>query len=238
MFQDFQYRVALLSANTSYSAFASVEILRSAILDLFPKKIALVSSFGAEAAVLLHMVASIDNAVPVIFIDTGKLFGETKRYRDQLVERLNLADVRVARASSTEILAADPNGSLWRDDPDACCALRKVNPLRDALAPFSAWINGRKRHHGDTRSTIRLVEREDLRIKLNPLAHWTRTDVEAYFSTYELPHHPLVADGFASIGCTPCTARVKPGEDIRAGRWRGVDKTECGIHQMAGTRPE
>jgi phosphoadenosine phosphosulfate reductase len=202
----------------------------AAALRAFPGRIALVSSFGAEAAVLLHMAAAIDPALPVIFLDTGKLFGETRRYRDTLIRRLGLHDVRTVEPDAKRLAAEDPQGMLWHSAPDRCCALRKVEPLTRALAPFDAWINGRKRSHGALRAHLPLVERAEGRIKLNPLADWSAEDVAAYFATHDLPHHPLEEDGFTSIGCMPCTDRAKPGEAPRAGRWRGQNKTECGIH--------
>ncbi len=205
----------------------------------FTSRIALVSSFGAEAAVLLHMAARIDPALPVIFLDTGKLFGETRRYRDVLVDRLGLRDVRTIEPDTVRIAADDPDGMLWRSAPDRCCALRKVEPLVRGLAGFDAWINGRKRSHGGLRAALPLVERAEGRVKLNPLADWSAADVAAYFAAHGLPRHPLEADGYRSIGCLPCTGRAAPGEDVRAGRWRGQDKTECGIHLTAGpTRGE
>lgn len=196
----------------------------------FSGRIALVSSFGAEAAVLLHMVASVDAALPVIFLDTGKLFGETLCYRDSLVRRLGLRDVRTIEPDAARIAAADPDGTLWRSNPDRCCALRKVEPLAHALAGIDAWINGRKRSHGGLRAALPLLERVANRVKITPLAGWTAVDVAAYFAAHDLPHHPLEADGYRSIGCLPCTDRAVSGEDPRAGRWRDRDKTECGIH--------
>jgi phosphoadenosine phosphosulfate reductase len=213
-------------------------IVASAIRDIFPGRIALVSSFGAEAAVLLHMVARVDTATPVLFVDTGKLFGETLRYRDRLAAELGLRDLRILRADAAAVAKADPDGTLWRDDPDRCCAVRKVTPLEGPLAAFDAWINGRKRHHGGVRAELPIAERDGDRVKLNPLAAWTASDVDDYFQAWNLPRHPLVEDGFASIGCIPCTARIEPGEDARAGRWRGLDKTECGIHHAPAARPE
>lgn len=212
---------------------AAERLLGEAVLHRFPGRIALVSSFGAEAAVLLHLVAAIDSATPVIFLDTGKLFGETLAYRDLLVRRLRLRDVRSLAPDPARIAALDPDGTLWARDPDACCALRKVEPLARALRPFDAWINGRKRHHGGGRSALPAVETVDGRIKLNPLADWGAAEIDAYFEAHALPRHPLVDDGYASIGCMPCTTPVGAGEDARDGRWRGRAKTECGIH-LAG----
>lgn len=224
------------AAGTAYARLQkrpAAELLRTAIRELFPGRIALVSSFGAEAAVLLHLVAGIDPATPVIFLDTGKLFGETLAYRDVLVRRLGLRDVRGVEPDAEALRVLDPDGTLWLRDPDACCALRKVAPLARALRPFDAWINGRKRHHGGGRSALPAVETVDGRTKLNPLADWGAAEIDAYFEAHALPRHPLVEDGYASIGCMPCTTPVGPGEDARNGRWRGRGKTECGIH-LAG----
>lgn len=219
---------ALLEAHGDLGAR---ELLEVAIREVFPERIALVSSFGAEAAVLLHLVASVDARLPVIFMDTRKLFGETLRYRDQLVERLGLRDVRTVRPDAAKIAALDPDGMLWRRAPDSCCALRKTEPLERALEGFDAWITGRKRFHGETRDQLDAIELVEGRFKVNPLAGWAKADLDAYFEAHDLPRHPLEADGFLSIGCMPCTDRVAPGENLRDGRWRGREKTECGIHQ-------
>jgi phosphoadenosine phosphosulfate reductase len=213
-----------------YAGLEGEALLRPLIEDEFPGKIALLSSFGAEAALLLGMVAAIDPGLPVIFLDTGKLFGETLRHRDHLVRRLGLTNLRVVRPAAAEAAAVDPDGTLWHDAPDACCALRKVAPMRRALAGFDAWISGRKRYQGGLRRTLETFEVADGRIKINPLAGWSRARIEAALSERGLPAHPLEADGFLSIGCMPCTARVAPGGDVRSGRWAGLAKTECGIH--------
>jgi phosphoadenosine phosphosulfate reductase len=209
---------------------ATREFLRTAITETYPRRIALVSSFGTEAAVLLHLVASIDRATPVLFVDTLKLFPETLRYRDLLVARLGLRDVRTIRPDAALVTREDPAGDLWRRDPDRCCTLRKVEPLAQALAGFDAWINGRKRFQGGTRATLAAIEQADGRAKLNPMADWSVEDIDGYFAIHHLPRHVLEADGFTSVGCLPCSAPTLPGEDRRAGRWRGQDKTECGIH--------
>ncbi len=221
-------RLAGLAANAG-----AREILAEAIRSEFRGRIALVSSFGVESAVLLHMVAAIDPATPVMFLDTGKLFGETLRYRDRLVGMLGLSDVRAVSPDPLRLQAEDPNGMLWQSNPDRCCFVRKVEPLARALAGFDAWINGRKRHHGGARAALPVVEEAEGRIKLNPLADWSAADIAAYFVAHDLPHHPLEEDGYLSIGCMPCSDRATPGEGIRDGRWRGRDKTECGIHLSA-----
>jgi phosphoadenosine phosphosulfate reductase len=205
-------------------------LLARLVLDEFPGRIALVSSFGIESAVLLHMIAEIEPATPVLFIDTGQLFEETLAYRDLLVARLGLRDVRRVGPGDAAVTARDPDGFLWQTDPDACCRLRKVEPLDTALQGFDAWINGRKRVHGAARSSLPVIEAADGRIKINPLAEWDRGMVEAYMATHRLPPHPMQAQGYESIGCMPCSDRSRPGEAPREGRWRGTGKTECGIH--------
>ncbi|RMF17873.1 MAG: phosphoadenylyl-sulfate reductase [Alphaproteobacteria bacterium] len=207
-------------------------ILEEAIDEVFAGRIALVSSFGAESAVLLHMVSRIAPDLPVLFVDTGKLFGETLRYRDRLVRLLGLTDLRIVGPEPEEVDRHDPSGVLWRDDPDRCCFVRKVVPLERALSPWRAWISGRKRYQGGERTRLAKVEAVDGRVKFNPLADWSRADIARYFARHELLRHPLEADGFRSIGCMPCTDRVAPDEREapRAGRWRGQAKTECGIH--------
>ncbi len=212
------------------AALEGEALLRQAIRHEFPGRIALVSSFGIEAAVLLHMVAQIDPSTPVVFLETGKLFGETLRYRDQLIRKLGLTDVRSITPDPARVQAEDPEGALWRSNPDRCCLIRKVEPLAKALDGFDAWINGRKRSHGGLRATLPSVEAADGKIKLNPLADFGPEEIVAYFTAYDLPHHPLEEDGFRSVGCMPCSDRAAAGEDARAGRWRDKAKTECGIH--------
>lgn len=196
-------------------------------------RVAVVSSFGTESAVLLHMVAGIDPNVPVIFLNTGKLFGETLSYREALAERLGLTDVRDLRPDPADLAAEDPQGLLCLSDTQRCCFLRKVLPLQRALAGFDTWISGRKSFQSETRRDLPAIERDGLHTKINPLANWSKGTLDAYFERHALPRHPLEADGFPSVGCMPCTDRVAPGEDVRAGRWRGMAKTECGIHGRA-----
>jgi phosphoadenosine phosphosulfate reductase len=211
---------------------ASAEIVLAwAVDEEFRGKIALVSSFGTESAILLHMVSEIDRSLPVIFLDTGKLFPETLAYRDKLIAYLGLTDVRSIRPSGAQLAAWDPDGRLWEKDADLCCAIRKTNPLDAALTGFEAWVTGRKRSQGGARSQLKLVETgPDGRITVNPLASWDDAMIEAYFQRHELPRHPLQPQGYSSIGCATCTALPRDGEDKRSGRWAGSDKTECGIH--------
>ena len=202
----------------------------------YPGEIALVSSFGADAAVLLHMVSRIEPATPVLFLETGMLFPETLAYQQDLAERFGLTDVRLIRPDAQDVEMLDPGGDLHGENPDGCCYIRKTLPLRRALAPFAASITGRKRHQAATRAALPLFEAEGgPRLKVNPLARWSAAEVRAHFEAHDLPRHPLVAKGYPSIGCAPCTTAVAEGEDPRAGRWRGQDKVECGIH-FDGTR--
>jgi phosphoadenosine phosphosulfate reductase len=205
-------------------------ILDAAIHSLFPGRIALTSSFGADSVVLLHMVAQIAPATPVLFLDTGKLFAETIAYRNLLVERLGLRDVRSVAPDAARIADEDPSGYLWTVEPDRCCAVRKVEPLARALQEFDAWITGRKRFQGATRTQLPVFERDQDKVKINPLAGWAPDAISNYMEKHNLPRHPLVASGYTSIGCAVCTSPVKAGEAPRAGRWRNRGKTECGIH--------
>ena len=212
-------------------------LLEAMITRVFPGRIALVSSFGAEAAVLLDMVARIDRSVPVLFLDTGKHFDATLTYRDILARRFGFTDLRSLRPDSADLRHADPDGTLHRHDPDACCHIRKVVPLERALAGFDAWITGRKRFQGADRSRLGPIEAVDDKVKVNPLAGWTAGQVEDAFRHRNLPRHPLFEDGYRSIGCAPCTRRVPAGEDARGGRWAGLGKTECGIHRARTATP-
>ena len=215
-----------------YADASTAELVAGVLIDL-DGRVAAVSSFGAESAVLLHLIATIDKAVPVVFVNTQKMFGETLAYRDELAERLGLTDLRVHRPDPFTLAARDATSLRWSFDPDGCCAIRKVEPLRRALAPFDAWISGRKGFQGATRTALPRFELDEGRLKINPLADWDKGRLDAYFAQHDLPRHPLERQGFASIGCMPCTSTVSPGEDPRAGRWRGWDKTECGIHGEA-----
>jgi phosphoadenosine phosphosulfate reductase len=212
-------------------------LIEKALADPRLGPVALVSSFGTEAGVLLALVAEAAPATPVIFLDTLRHFGETLRYRDRLVAQLGLVDVRSVRPDPTEIAKRDPDLLLFQHDPDACCALRKVEPLERALTGFGGWITGRKRFQALTRAALPAVEWAEGRFKINPLANWSPDRIAAEFEARGLPHHPLEADGFLSIGCMPCTERVAHGADPRSGRWSGQAKTECGIHRPADPLP-
>ena len=211
-------------------ALETPSLLRFVIDDLFAERIALVSSFGADSAALLHMVAQIDRNLPVLFIDTLHMFAETLAYRDELIGLCGLTNVITIGPDADQIARQDPEKFLWAQDPDRCCAIRKAEPLARALRPYDAWITGRKRFQSATREALPLFERDGERIKVNPLARWTAADIDSYFARHDLPRHPLFGKGYLSIGCLPCTSPVRAGEAARAGRWRGKGKSECGIH--------
>ncbi|WP_338466426.1 phosphoadenylyl-sulfate reductase [Novosphingobium sp. ZN18A2] len=221
--------------NARFEGAGTAELLRGVLSEGLAGTVGVVSSFGAESAVLLHLVAAADPATPVLFLDTQKHFPETLAYRDELVARLGLAGLRVIAPDAARIAARDDTGLRWSWDPDGCCEIRKVQPLARALADFDASITGRKGFQSKTREGLPRfeIDRSDAqgRLKINPLADWSKADLDAYIAAHDLPPHPLVEQGYLSIGCSPCTSKVAPGEDPRSGRWKGWDKTECGIHQ-------
>ena len=219
---------------SAHDGLSAQDFLRAMLTKEFPGKVAAVSSFGSESVVLLHMISEIDPSTPVLFLNTGKLFGETLRYRDRLQEVLGLTDLRAVFPHPDDLKESDPASNLWRKNPDGCCHIRKVLPLRRALESFDAEISGRKRFQTKARGEMQKVEINEGRIKLNPLAEWGLEDLTQYIKDHELPRHPLVKDGYLSIGCMPCTQRVQNPGDYRSGRWSGLDKDECGIHGIDG----
>ena len=221
--------------NSTYAGISAAELLAELITEIYGNKIALVSSFGAESAVLLHMVSQIDKDTPVIFLDTGKLFAETLKYQKKISAHLGLTNIEVHRPDPIHEADFDPDLDLSKTNNTVCCFFRKVVPLRKALRGHSAWITGRKSHQAITRAQLPRFERDGQHIKVNPLANWSPEDVAAYMAKHDLPAHPLVARGYPSIGCADCTTKVVPGEDARAGRWRNDEgKDECGIHFVGG----
>jgi phosphoadenosine phosphosulfate reductase len=207
------------------------EIIDEAIHATRPGKLAVVSSFGTESAALLALIADVDKSIPVLFLNTGWLFQETLRYRDELTAFLGLTDVRSVTPSAEALTMNDPDKDLWFSDPNACCGIRKVQPLERALADFDGSMNGRKRYQSHERSSIDAIEQDGERLKFNPFAFIGKDDIQAIFAARNLPQHPLSSQGFKSLGCMACTTRTAPGEDTRAGRWRGQEKRECGIHR-------
>ncbi len=208
------------------------EVFEAALKIVGRERLAVVSSFGTESAALLKVMADADAAIPVIFLDTGWLFEETLAYRDTLIETLGLRDVRSIKPDEESLDREDRDRELWFSDPDACCRIRKVEPLKRALVSFDAWINGRKRFQGGLRAAIPVVEEDGTRLKFNPFANVSREQIAAIYTQAKLPPHPLLTSGFLSVGCMPCTSRSSPDEDARAGRWRGRAKSECGIHTL------
>ena len=209
------------------------ELLEIAVRTVLRGRIAVVSSFGAESALLLCLVAEIDRSIPVVFLETGKHFAETLAYRDAITTHLGLTDVRDVTPGAQAIRNQDPTGELWYYDQDACCRLRKVGPLERALAPFDGWVSGRKRFQTAGRAAMPLVEQVGDQVKLNPLADWDAARIAGEMQRRALPPHPLVERGYPSIGCSVCTRSVGSGEDSRAGRWAGSMKVECGIHDVS-----
>ncbi len=225
----------VIELNERYRHHGATAVLERALTDPQVGRTALVSSFGAESVVLLHMISVMDRTTPVLFIDTEMLFAETIAYQEEVAEKLGLINIITVKANPQTLAFEDPDNTLHQFNADACCAIRKTEPLERALSGYDAWITGRKRYQGSSRANVDFFEPEgNLRIKVNPLAHWGRDDLQEYMVNNRLPRHPLVAKGYPSIGCAPCTSPVKPGEDERAGRWRGTAKVECGIHFING----
>lgn len=220
--------------NRMFRGASTQDLLEGVIRDGLAGDLAIVSSFGAESAVLLHLIASVDPSVPVLFLDTGKHFAETLAYRDTLAARFGL-NLVILTPAAADLAAKDENGLRWSYDPDGCCDIRKVRPLEHALANYDASFTGRKAFQSSTRANLPRFEVDTSdaqgRLKINPLIDWSADDINAYFAAHDLPRHPLIAQGYPSIGCSPCTTQVAPGEDPRSGRWKGWDKTECGIHK-------
>ena len=213
----------------SYAGLEGEQLLGPILRD-FAGKAAVVSSFGAESAVLLHMVSQVDKATPVIFLDTGKHFWETLSYRAMLIDRLGLTGVRTITPDAADLAAQDAEGTLHKSNADACCHIRKTIPLAKALEGLEVTISGRKRYHGAARATLDFLSITDGRLKVEPLAGFSALDIAAYMKAHDLPAHPLTEIGYFSIGCEPCTQPGGDAADPRAGRWAGSAKTECGIH--------
>lgn len=223
--------------NARFEGVQAEDMLRALFNEGNLGEVAVVSSFGTESAVLLHLVSSVDPTIPVTFVDTLKMFPETLEYRETLIETLGLKNSRIVRPDMKVLAEKDGNELRWSFDPDGCCDIRKVEPLARAKANLNSWISGRKAFQSSTRQNLPRFEVEDGRLKINPLGDWIKEDLDAWFEEHDLPRHPLEAQGYLSVGCAPCTSKVLPGEDPRAGRWRGWDKTECGIHEEVTPLP-
>ncbi len=221
--------------NRMFRGSSTLEMLEGVLKGSLAGDVATVSSFGAESAVLLHLIAQVDPSVPVLFLDTGKHFEETIAYRDEVAAKIGLTNLIVLTPDEAELAKKDETGLRWSYDPDGCCEIRKVIPLAKALANYDASFTGRKAFQSSTRANLPRFEVDTSdaqgRLKINPLIDWSADDIKAYFEEHDLPRHPLVAEGYPSIGCAPCTHKVAEGEDARSGRWKGWDKTECGIHK-------
>ncbi len=219
--------------SAAWSDLSALQVLEAAFEHFGGDNLALVSSFGAESAVLLSLAARINPDQKIIFLETGFHFDETTRYARQLIERLGLTGVAPMSVDPITRKRLDPNQRLHQNDPDRCCHIRKVEVLDRALQGLSGWISGQKRYQNETRAGVELVEFDAERdcFKVNPLAHWTGRRIEAYFQRHNLPRHPLIASGYGSVGCWPCTTPLRAGETSREGRWRGQGKTECGLHR-------
>lgn len=223
-------REEALALEARYGHLEPEQLIALSVEQFFPDQIAAVSSFGNGSAVLLHMIANIDRTLPIIFLDTGKHFDETLAYRDELIERLGLTDVTIIKPRYEVLARDDPDGRLHKSDADRCCGIRKVEPMARAIAPWRAWFTGRKRYQASSRSGLNVFEAVGPRVRINPMAAWQSAEMVAYAECHGLPVHPLVAYGYYSVGCLPCTEPAKPGDGERSGRWAGQAKTECGIH--------
>jgi len=221
--------IDLNSVLEKFSSLDGLEIIEAAYNE-FGDKFAVVSSFGTESSVLLHLTASIDKHLPILFVDTGKLFKETYIYKELLTEKLGLTNVKTVSPDFSEISLNDPDESLWKEQPDDCCFIRKVKPLGESLTAFVCWATGRKSFHGSSRSDLKNCEIDGQWLKINPLATWSYDEVQNYFENYNLPYHPLSLNGYSSVGCVSCTSENFNKNMPRAGRWPGKNKTECGIH--------
>lgn len=222
--------LGILSLNGMFDEQDSLAVIGQAV-ELLGDELSVVSSFGADSAVLLHLISQVKPDLPVVFLETGKHFAETLDYVEKLKQTFGLTNVKAIVPDPADVTRFDPVGDLWETDPDSCCHIRKTEPLNAEMAGYGGWITGRKRFQTSDRGVLPHFElTSDDRIKVNPLAYWTNEDVEAYKAANDLPEHPLYARGFKSIGCAPCTSVVAEGEDPRSGRWRGLNKTECGIH--------
>ncbi len=227
-----------IKLNRMFRGASTQEMLQSVIKDGLAGQVTTVSSFGAESVVLLHLIAQVDPDLPVLFLETGKHFPETLTYRDEVIAKLGLTNVIELHPDSADLASKDETGLRWSYDPDGCCEIRKVKPLAKALADYDASFTGRKSFQSATRANLPRFEIDTTdaqgRLKINPLIDWSAEQIEAYFEEHDLPRHPLIDQGYPSIGCSPCTHKVAPGEDPRSGRWKGWDKTECGIHSVDG----
>jgi phosphoadenosine phosphosulfate reductase len=213
-----------------FSKLGTVDLLKVMIKKIFKRKIVVTSSFGAESVVILDLVSKIDKNIPIIFLDTGKLFPETLDYLIKVKKFLSLKNIKIQKPSLKDLRINDSKGILYKTDPELCCKIRKVIPLEKAINPYEAWINGRKRFHGLDRKNIKKIEKLNNIIKINPLTDWSFEEINNYIKKNKLPEHPLIKKGYKSIGCLPCTNKIADDKPTRSGRWKDLKKNECGIH--------
>ena len=210
---------------------ASPEAILAWTWERFQPKVILTCSFQHDGVVLAHMLRDVAPEVPVVFINTGFHFPETLAYRDEIKRRFDIALVELDPIMPRDAFAKEHGLDLYARNPDLCCQINKVEPLKRYLPGVRAWVNGRRRDQAGTREGIRVVEAFQGELyKVNPMASWTSRDTFYYMDRHGIPTHPLFDKGYASIGCAPCTRPVMPGESERDGRWAGQNKTECGLH--------
>ena len=222
----------LFALSASFERQSPEAVLRWALKE-FGSEVALATGFGAEGCVLIDMVARINSRARIFYLDTDLLFHETYALVHELEARYGVRFERHATHLSLTTQAAEYGERLWERQPDLCCQIRKVEPLKTVLADLQAWITAIRRDQTTARANAEYIERDRnfQLIKINPLANWTTREVWNYILQHDVPHNPLYDQGYRSIGCTPCTTLVQIGEDPRAGRWRGQAKTECGLHK-------
>lgn len=209
-----------------------VDIIRWGVENVGVSSITLACSFGYEDVALVDMVTRVNQDVDIFYLDTDLLFAETYQVRDRLRERYGINFIRVSPSLTLDEQKEQYGDQLWKVDPNQCCRLRKVEPLKQILRGYQGWITGIRREQSITRAHTEVIEWDAGfgLVKLNPLAYWTESQVWAYIHEHKIPYNPLHDQNYPSIGCQPCTRAVQPGEDPRAGRWAGTTKTECGLH--------
>lgn len=233
----------IVALNTTFEHAHPREILAWALETSGLRKVAIASAFQAEGTAIMHMATSIRADVPVLFLETGFQFAETLAFKEQFAERLGLNVIDLYGALTVEQQAQEYGERLYERDPELCCELNKVRPMFEALRGLDGWVTAFRRDSSPTRAGAPFVEQYELEpghtiVKVNPVAAWTRADTWAYLKEHDLPHNPLYDLGYASIGCAPCTRLRFAGEPERAGRWAGLSRWECGIHEReaAGER--
>ncbi|RXZ82790.1 phosphoadenylyl-sulfate reductase [Paenibacillaceae bacterium] len=223
---------ALVKQKAEELEHASPEAILQYAVETFPN-ITFACSFGAEDVVLVDMLQKISPETDIFYLDTDFHFKETYETRDRMVEKYNLKFVEARTLITPEQQAEQYGDELWKSDPNQCCSIRKVQPLTEILSHYDAWITGIRRDQAPTRANSKKIE-YDVKfglIKFNPIAHWTSEDVWKYIRDNDIIYNPLHDNYYPSIGCEHCTRQVMPGEDPRAGRWAGNEKTECGLHK-------